>query len=772
LSTAQSAVILNKTIKTRLISLLGFSLYRGLQIALSPALALYLLYRGFRNPAYLARIEERLGILPATFDSTGMGSLWLHAVSVGEVLSAVELIRRVRASRPDLDVFVSTATLAGRATAEQRLNGLVRGIFFAPLDYSSIVRRVLRRSRPAALVVMETEIWPNLYREAKRSGASLIVVNGRISDRALPRYRRWSWFFQHALALPDAIWVQSAQDVERYLIAGAPQDRIVSAGNLKYDFQPPKDIAADIAGFLDRVQPQTVWVAASTMPPAASGDPDEDDAVIAAFQELKRDGLLLILAPRRPERFDVVAEKLRKASVPFVRRSQLGPLELPGALLLDSIGELAAVFERASVVFMGGTLASRGGHNILEPAYFAKPVIAGPHMENFAEIAAEFAAAGGLVRIPDAASLAAAVRRAMDAPGETGRVARELALSKRGVVDRAAELVLQAVGDGVPDMGRRWLRPLACVWAAGHRMNLARGRRAARSLSTRVVSVGGLTMGGSGKSPVVAHLAARLREAGKSPAILTRGYRRESSGGPVIVPLGAQAPVAQTGDEAQMFVRRNVAHVGIGADRHATGRQMEAQFAPDIFLLDDGFQHVRLRRDVDILVIDAANAWGGGLFPVGQRREPLDGIARANAILLTRVPKGAATTGIEREIRRHNATAPLFRSRMVPEPWASSARNVAAFCGIGSPAAFWHTLDELGLEVVQRAAFPDHHRYSVPELEEFARSAKAAGAEVLVTTEKDLMNLPPGITMPIECIRIGVEIENEAGLLRLIEGGR
>ena len=282
-----------------------------LQIALSPALALYLLYRGLRNRAYFARMEERLGFLPATFHSTGMGSLWLHAVSVGEVLSAVELIRRVGAARPDVDIFVSTATLAGRVTAEQRLAGLVRGVFYAPLDYRSAVRRVLRRIRPAALVVMETEIWPNLYREAKRSGAALLVVNGRISDRALPRYRRWSWFFGGCLELADEIWVQSPQDAERYLLAGAPASRVVSAGNLKYDFQPPRAIAADLAAFLDRLNAPEVWVAASTMPPAQTGDPDEDDAVIAAFQELRRPGLLLIQERRqirrnRPRRLKVI----------------------------------------------------------------------------------------------------------------------------------------------------------------------------------------------------------------------------------------------------------------------------------------------------------------------------------------------------------------------------------------------------------------------------------------------------------------------------------
>lgn len=715
---------------------------------------------------------ERFGFLPASFDSTGTGSVWFHAVSVGEVLSAIELIRRVRAEQPDVDVFLSTATLAGRATAEQRLSGLVKGVFYAPLDYRSVVRRVLRRLRPAAVVVMETEIWPNLYRESKRAGASLLVINGRISDRALPRYLRFRWFFQHALRWPDAIWVQSDQDAERYLLAGAPKDKVVAAGNLKYDFRPPAEVAPAIREFLEQTRPVKVWVAASTMPPAVTGDPDEDDVVIAAFQRAQRDGLLLILAPRRPERFDEAARKLEVAGIPYVRRSQLpASLALPGVLLLDTIGELAAVFSRADVVFMGGTLASRGGHNILEPAYFAKPVIVGPHMENFAEIAGEFLAGDAVVQIAGPEALSGAVEQLLQDPADYGVKAQALAEAKRGVVERVTRRVLEALDDGVPEPPRTllaWLVlwPLSLAWAAGNRRNLTRARAEMRRLDTPVISVGGLTMGGTGKSPLVAHLAAKIADC----AILTRGYRRKNSKTSLLVHRGVAASIASTGDEAQMFVRRAVAHVGVGPDRYAVGLTIERELQPDWMLLDDGFQHVRLYRDLDIVLIDAENPWGGGLFPLGLRREPLEALARASVIILTRVPQGARLRGIERVIRRYNAAAPVFRSRMVPEAWSSPALKVGAFCGIGSPRAFWHTLEGLGLEIVAREAFRDHHSYGIAELERVAREAQAAGAETLVTTEKDMMNMPEGLRLPlaIECVRIGVEIENEPELLSLL----
>jgi 3-deoxy-D-manno-octulosonic-acid transferase len=344
--------------------------------------ALYLLYRGIRNPKYFAGLTQRCGFLPHSLEPTGAGAIWFHAVSVGEVLTSVEMLRHLRAQRPRVPLYVSTTTLAGRDAAEQKLAGLADGVFFAPLDYRSVVRRVLRKLRPSLLVVLETEIWPNLYRETKRAGASLLVVNGRISDRALPRYREWRGFFRHVLRYADGILAQTEEDRRRFVVAGARPSWVKVAGNLKYDFKPPAaGVAPDIAQFLKRVSPETVWIAASTMPPMAAGDIDEDDAVIAALESLTpwRNRLLLVHAPRRPERFPVVAEKLARAGVPFVKRSRLPEtLSLPGVLLLDTIGELAALFERADVVFMGGTLARRGGHNILEPAYFAKPVIGSP----------------------------------------------------------------------------------------------------------------------------------------------------------------------------------------------------------------------------------------------------------------------------------------------------------------------------------------------------------------------------------------------------------
>jgi len=714
-------------------------------------------------------MDERFGFLPPSFKPTGPGSFWFHAVSVGEVLSAVELIRRVRSIQPHAEIFVSVSTLAGREVADRRLEGLANGVFYAPLDFRSVIRRVLRQIRPAAVVVLETEIWPNLYRESKRAGAGLLVINGRISDRALPRYRRWRAFFKYVLQWPDAILVQSQQDRERYVIAGAPEDRVRVAGNLKYDFTPPA-----AAGIATALGGEPIWIAASTTGPVETGDPDEDDVVIEAFKRIsvRCPGLLLVLAPRRPERFPVVAEKLAQSGVSFVRRSEGSTdVNLPGVLLLDSIGELAGLFERATVVFMGGTLPHRGGHNILEPAYFGKPVIVGPHMENFAEIMQEFSAADAAVKIGGADALEGAVESLLENPiraGEIGARAQALAMAKRGTADAMVEQILATADLGVPDpphtLEARITRgPLAAIWKAGHAANIARTH--SKKLDTVVISVGGLAMGGAGKSPFVAHLAQKLADAGRNPAILTRGYGRKSRLD-VVVPRGGNAGVEQTGDEAQAYIRQAAAHVGISADRYEVGRRMERELNPDIFLLDDGFQHFRLQRDRNVVLIDALDPMGGGVFPLGRLREPFTALARATAVVITRAE--GCHVGIENLIRRYNPRVPIFRARVLPQG-DLPAGPVAAFCGLGQPRTFWRTLETLGVKAAPRLVFPDHHRYSAADLQEIFRQATAAGAQGLVTTEKDMMNFPGSHFLspfPLFCLRIRIEIENEAELLQ------
>ena len=762
-----------------------------------PAVFAYFLFRSLRNSAYFTSLGQRLGFLPASYTQTVPGAIWLHAVSVGEVVAVTELARRLRAAFPRAPLFLSVGTLAGYSTAMEKLGATITGVFYAPIDHVFAVRKVLRTLQPAILVILETEIWPNLFREAKRAGCGLVIVNGRISDRTATRYRRMRWFFQEVMGWPDAILAQSELLRERFLAAGAPVGRIQVGGNLKYDVVPREvDAKSPVRQLIESLAPTEVWIAASTMPPAAPGDTDEDDEVIRAFQRLapKHSRLLLVLAPRKPERFEIVAAKLDDAGIAYVRRSQLDePPALPGVLLLDSIGELSGLFSLADVVFMGGTLAARGGHNILEPAFFAKPVICGPHMENFREIAREFRDAGGYVEIMTASELAITVDELLtdrSRAAEVGRRAAECAVANRGATDRALAVIREAASAACPNVrdelaARILLGPLSWLWRSVAAWNRSRNSRRRRGLNAGVVSVGNITMGGTGKTPCVLYLAELMHRAGRRPGILTRGHGRHSLDHNLILEAGANARPAQTGDEPQIFLHSGIAPVGVGADRYETGRLLEERFGCDVLILDDGFQHVRLERRVDLVLIDALSPFGGGeVFPLGRLREPLESLARADVFVITRSDFAPGTYDIERALRMYNTHAPVFYSHVTPEYWVNAATGqkaaelpfsrIAAFCGLGNHQAFWRMLKTMGIHPWDRVAFDDHHAYRPREMRRLAQQFIAVKAEAAVTTEKDAINFCegcPGLMgpLPVFWLKIRMKIDREDEFLRCIE---
>jgi len=787
--------------------------YRALTILAFPLLLLYLALRVARDRRYAHGLRERFGILPRSFRRTVPGAIWLHAVSVGEVLTAVPLLKQMKASMPWAPVYVSVTTLAGRAMADQKLAGLAAGVFFAPVDMSFAVRSVLRTLKPALVVVMETEIWPNLYREAKRAGASLVVVNGRISDKAMPAYQRWRWFFQAPLSRPDAILAQDERAAARYRELGARH--VESAGNLKYDFDTGSaHVAPVVRELVDRIQPTTVLIAASTMPPERDGDPDEDEQVIYTFLKLRGrfPRMLLLWAPRKPERFDAAAERLQASGIPFLRRSLLqsgASLALPGVLLIDTMGELAGLFRLGNAVFMGGTFPHRGGHNPLEPAAFGVPVVAGPHMENFAEIAAEFDAENAWVRVKDPRDLGGILVDLLDDRARqkrTGERGRKLADARRGATTRALAALGKAYDDALPvPLHPLWKRlalsPLTWAWRAGvwldRAIHLDRRRRVCS-----LISVGNLSVGGTGKTPFVIWLCAKLKQKGRKPGVLLRGYGRR--GGPEVLTLAKMEPNPKTephlgkeprpsgsggysaesaGEEAVLHARAGFAVVGVGADRARTLVALHARYPLDCAVLDDGFQHWKLRRDCDIVLIDALDPLRGGLLPLGRLREGFSALRRADIVVITRTVPGRTYAGLVRKIRRARPNARIFFSRTVAG-LESLPEGAGAFCALGNPESFRTTLSQVrsdssaanqqGLPAPIRPfqpaffeAFPDHHHYTEPEIEALLRRAHA-----LVTTEKDWLNLPPRFQNDSRIIALPIRMEVDRGneLINLVTG--
>jgi tetraacyldisaccharide 4'-kinase len=741
----------------------------------------YALFRVVRDRAYLGTLRERLGFLPADFQQSSGGAIWVHAVSVGEVMAAGTLMSKLRAL--NAPIFVSATTLAGYAAARKRLGAEVAGCFYAPIDFANVIRRVLNHIQPALVIVFETEIWPNLFREVKRAGCGLMIANGRISDRAFPVYQKRRWFFQNVLFWPDVILAQDQQMLERFIAAGADPDRVRVSGNLKYDFEPrAADAKTPLVEWLG-ADSGPVWIAAST---TADGLADEDDVVLDAFSQMP--AWRLILAPRRPERFDPVARKLEARGIPYWRRTRG---EAAGnVLLLDTIGDLPSLFGLADVVFMGGTLNHTGGHNFLEPAFAGKPVVVGPHLENFRKIAEEFRAQGAFIEIQSGAELSGAVVRALgdQATGERGRAC---AIARRGALEVTSQFAVKLYAEALfcrrKPFPIRWLLwPLTVLWGVGARVKGDRQLRKQRHLHVPVISIGNITAGGTGKTPFALELARRFRERGLEPVVLTRGHGRISPHSELVVRRGGAATVWHTGDEPQILLRSGVTGLGIGLDRYRAGLQAEQALKPDVFLLDDGFTHRRLARDVDVVLIDALDPIGGGeLIPLGKLREPLRALGRADVFVLTRCDFSRDYRGIGNALRRWNARAPVFRSRLVSRGWAAAFSNesaevperVVAFCGLGNPDSFWKSLRELGIQPLDRLSFGDHHQYSPRELTALARYAESLRAKALVTTEKDVVNFPVGseaifTEMPVLWLRVGVEIEKEGDFMKLVSAER
>jgi 3-deoxy-D-manno-octulosonic-acid transferase len=379
----------------------------SLLLTLAAAVCLpYFLIKGLRQGKYWHNLRERLGNLPPdVLQAAGgsSGAIWLHAVSVGELLAGLPLARALKEKYPQRKLFVSTTTDTGQRLAKERMT-FADGVFYFPLDWAFAVRRVLRALRPAAVIVLETEIWPNFLLEVHRAGVPVLFVNGRVSERSFRRYRlgnsMFFGFLARVLRGASGILMQSESDAQRLREIGAPSEKVVVTGNLKFDLAPASEtpLVQWLRRELARRKRGPVIVAGSVTA-------HEEPYVLIAFGTLQgqcRDAFL-VLAPRKPERFDAAAAHIEESQRRYVRRSQVSldaPLdENVGVLLLDSIGELAALYALADGVFVGGSLVAAGGHNILEPAAAGRVPIFGPHMENFQDIAAQFVAGGAAIQV-------------------------------------------------------------------------------------------------------------------------------------------------------------------------------------------------------------------------------------------------------------------------------------------------------------------------------------------------------------------------------------
>ncbi len=396
-----------------------------------------LLLRGLRDHGYWQGLGERFG---GGRRLQGAQCVWLHAVSLGEVAAAAPIVRALRAREPGTPIVVTTSTPTGRSRA-RGLFGDGIDVRFLPYDMPGAVSRFLSNIQPKLAIVMETELWPNLFRECARRKLPLLLASARLSSRSVSRYRRFGALFRGVFTDNVVVAAQTHEDAERFRRIGADPARVHVIGNVKFDLElDPRGAEQARALRAQYLGGRPTWIAGST-------HPGEDAQVLEAHAAVaaRVPGALLILAPRHPQRFDGVAALLAQRHCRFVRRSAGVPVPADaGVLLLDSVGELAAFYACAEIAFVGGSLVPIGGHNLLEPAALGIPVLTGPSAGNGPEIAALLLREGGALGVVDAHGLGDAVIQLFDEPESRrriGAVGRRIVAAHSGSVARLLELI-------------------------------------------------------------------------------------------------------------------------------------------------------------------------------------------------------------------------------------------------------------------------------------------------------------------------------------------
>ena len=384
------------------------------------------------------RLAQRLGYGPQRNTHRPCG--WIHAVSVGESITATPIVDGLRRLAPGLPLVMTTVTETGARVVAERFRDAVDHRYF-PLDLPAAVRRAVNGINPAFLVCMETELWPNVLRTLAQRGVPVMIANGRVSDRSYPRYRVVRPFLRSVLGDVRVFAMQSDEDARRIIALGAAPERVFVTGNLKHETPPHRtESVEEWRQRLGLVDTEPLWIAGST-------HRGEEEIVITAHARLRErvpDARLLI-APRHPERVPEVVELVKRHGLPVVRRSELSGAAVSGAVIVvDTLGELASIYSVGDVVFVGGSLAPHGGHNVLEPAMHGKPVLFGPHTQNFRESAGMLTARGGGIVVRDRNELEAVLARLLADPkarAAVGTAAREAVRSRPGAVRETLELI-------------------------------------------------------------------------------------------------------------------------------------------------------------------------------------------------------------------------------------------------------------------------------------------------------------------------------------------
>ena len=425
-------------------------LYSSLIYCAVPFAFAAVLWRGLRDRGYWEALGERFGWGART---DAPPAIWLHAVSLGEMTAAAPLVRALRSRHPHVPWVLTSATPTGRARARALFGDTIE-VRFLPYDTPGAVARFLDRARPRLAIIMETELWPNLFAECERRGVPLVLASARLSERSVSRYRRFGELFRGLFSASSLVAAQTRADAERFVTIGAQSARTHVVGNIKFDMElspAAADQGRALRASFGVARP--VWIAGST-------HAGEEEQVLEAQGELEahRPNALLLLVPRHPDRFLAVAEQLRRRQIRFTLRSSgSAPDEGIQVVLVDTVGELAALYAAADVAFVGGSLVPIGGHNLLEPAALGVPVLTGPHYSNSKDIAELLIREGAARQVNDARGLAAELKLLLADPTERrriGAIGQRIVEANRGAVARLIDLIEPLLPDPSPAAAR------------------------------------------------------------------------------------------------------------------------------------------------------------------------------------------------------------------------------------------------------------------------------------------------------------------------------
>ena len=781
----------------------------------------YYTYRLFTEKGFSRRFRQSLGRIHNKEIEKVMRKdcIWIHGASVGEIVATSPLVKQIRQEMPERPILVSAFTVGGYNMAKQIIPEADAIIFF-PLDLPFVAESMVKRIHPGVFMPVETELWPNFLRAIRERHIPVMMVNGRISEKSVKTYRYLYGIWDDMLSTVSRFCMQSSIDADYIYSLGADKNKIFVTGNTKFDQTYAEVTSEDYARYKEELglcNSYPIIMAGST-------HPGEEKALFDAFKKVREQyaDARLVIAPRKVNRADEISKLASSYGFETGYRSKM--LENPGlrkeypVVLLDTIGELGRIYAVGDVVFVGGSLCKTGGHNVLEPAAHAKPIIVGPNMQNFKDSYSLLSKVGACKMVNNVSELANEMldiignderrekmgaaslqvikenrgadirsihylKELLDLTSVPSREYASYPINTRGINDegggglRHSDAIIQyiyqiAYGPETPFYGwliLGFLRGCSYLYEYGVRLKLAMyniGLKKKEKLNCCVISIGNITVGGTGKTPTAQKMADLIKRMGYRVVILNRGYRSHWEKEIGVVSDGNKIFMTayEAGDEAYLMAKTLPGiPVVIGKNRAITGKYAVEKLNAEVIIMDDGYQHWHLERDLDVVLVDTLNMFGNGcVLPRGMLREPLENLNRGDLFLLTKTDQSSVLSRMQlrKTIEKYNAKAPVVESVHHPKNFVEIAdwykgitqnhmelselegKNVMVFSAIGNPSSFEQTLSSIGLNIKEAVRYPDHHDYGMLEMQYIIERASSQKAVAMVTTSKDAVKIP------------------------------